>query len=54
MEGQNRILPIFKWIPDEDDPKTNNKIILTHVAFKGMIPYNRINPSEQGPKQAAF
>jgi hypothetical protein len=36
MEGQNTIAPIFKWGPDEDDPKTNNKIVLTHVAFKGL------------------
>ena len=36
MEGQNTIAPIFKWVPDEDDPKTNNKIVLTHVAFKGL------------------
>ena len=38
MEGQNTIAPIFKWVPDEDDPKSNNKIVLTHVAFKGLVP----------------
>lgn len=37
MEGQNAIAPIFKWVPDEDDPKTNNKIVLTHIAFKGIF-----------------
>jgi hypothetical protein len=36
MEAQNTIAPIFKWVAEEDDPKTNNKIILTHVAFKGI------------------
>jgi hypothetical protein len=35
MEDQNTVGPIFKWQPDEDNPKANNKIILTHVAFKG-------------------
>lgn len=35
MESQNEVGPIFKWQPDEDNPKANNKIILTHVAFKG-------------------
>ena len=38
MEAQNTIHPIFKWVAEEDDAKTNNKIILTHVAFKG-IPF---------------
>jgi len=36
MDGRPVIGPIFKWHPDEDDPATNNKIILTHVAFKGL------------------
>jgi len=46
MEAQNFIAPIFKWIPDEDDPKTNNKIVLTHIAFKGFQP---IIPQAQEP-----
>jgi hypothetical protein len=37
MESQNTVGPIFKWQPDEDNPKINNKIILTHVAFKGPL-----------------
>ena len=35
VEAQNAIGPVFHWVPREEDPATNNKIILTHVAFKG-------------------
>jgi hypothetical protein len=30
-----RVAPIYRWQADEDDPWMNNKIILTHAAFKG-------------------
>ena len=36
MDAQNTVGPIFKWVAREDDPKANNKIILAHVAFKGI------------------
>jgi len=35
MREIGRVAPVYKWQANEDDPKTNNKIILTHVAFKG-------------------
>src|SRR5271154_3938126 len=51
MEAQNFNSPIFKWVPDEDDPKTNNKIVLTHIAFKGPL-YPSATAEQQVPKQA--
>jgi hypothetical protein len=36
MEAQNTVAPIFSWTAREDDPKTNNKIIVNHLAFKGI------------------
>ena len=35
MDSVGRYHPIFRWQAREEDPATNNKIILTHVAFKG-------------------
>jgi len=34
-EPQGPVAPVIKWVPREEDHATNNKIVLTHIAFKG-------------------
>ena len=38
---------MWKWQAEEEDAATNNKIILTHVAFKGTYTSTNLNINDE-------